>query len=126
MLDRVNCKIKRHYILKRELLVWNDADKRIESFYKIRKHVKRLGRFIGTARDSPVDLNAHLMIMFYDIMLLDDTVSLINSHNRRRHLLESLIYCISGRANIGDREVINFLSLDISQLFSKVFARVII
>jgi hypothetical protein len=90
LLDTVDCKIKRHCILEGELLVWTDADERIEPFHKIRKHVKRSGRFIGTARDSPVDLNEYLMIMFYDIMLLDDTVSLTDSHDRRRHLLEPL------------------------------------
>jgi ATP-dependent DNA ligase len=65
------------------------------------------------------------MIMFYDIMLLDDTVSLTESHDKRRHLLESLIHCISGRANIENRKVINFSSLDVSQLLSKAFARAI-
>jgi DNA ligase-4 len=69
-LDIVDCKIKSHCILEGELLVWNDGDERIEPFHKIRKHVKRSGRFIGTARDPPVDLKEHLMIMFYDIMLL--------------------------------------------------------
>jgi DNA ligase 4 len=125
VLDTVDCKIKKHCILERELLIWNDANKRIESFHKIRKHVKRSNRFIGTARDLPVDLNEHLMIMFYDIMLLDGTVSLTDSHDKRRYLLESLIHCIPGRANIGDREVINFSSLHASQLLSKAFARAI-
>jgi DNA ligase-4 len=71
-LDTADCKIKKQCILEGELLVWSDDDERIEPFHKIRKHVKRSGRFIGTARDSLVDLDEHLMIMFYDILLLDD------------------------------------------------------
>jgi DNA ligase-4 len=83
-LDTADCRIKRLCILEGELLVWTDDDKRIESFHKIRKHVKRLGRLIGTARDSPVDSNEHLMIMFFDILLLDDIVCIRESHNKRR------------------------------------------
>jgi DNA ligase-4 len=81
------------------LLVWSDDDKRIEPFHKIRKYVKRSGRFLGTSRDSPVDLNEHLMIMFYDILLLDDTVCIRETYDIRRRQLQSLVRCISGRAS---------------------------
>jgi len=124
-LDTVDYMIKSHYILEGELLIWNDNDKRIESFHKIRKYVKRLGRFIRTARDSPVDLKEHLIIIFYNIILLDDTVCLTEPHNRRRHLLESLIHYISDRADIGDRKIINFSSLDAPELLNKTFTRTI-
>ena len=60
-----------------ELLVWNEDSERIEALHKIRKHVQRSARFLSTVRDSPVDLNEHLMIMLYDILLLDDTVYII-------------------------------------------------
>src|SRR6266536_2779246 len=83
-LDTADSKIKKQCILEGELLVWNDKDERIEPFHKIRKHVKRSGRFIGTARDSPVDLNEHLIIMFYDLLLFDDTVCIREPHDRRR------------------------------------------
>jgi DNA ligase-4 len=99
-LDRVGCKIKKQCILEGELLIWNDADKRIGPFYKIRRHVKRSGHFLGTAVDSPIDPSEHLMIMFYYILLLDYPVCIRESHDKRRGLLESLVYCIPGRANI--------------------------
>jgi DNA ligase 4 len=86
-LNTVNCRIKRLCILERELLVWTDVDERIEPFHKIRKHVKRSGRSIGTARDSPVDSNEHLIIMFFDILLLDDIVCIGEPHDKRRQLL---------------------------------------
>jgi hypothetical protein len=124
-LDTADCKIKKQCILEGKLLIWNDDDERIEPFHKIRKHVKRSSRFIGTARDSPVDSNKHLMIIFYDILLLDDTVCIREPHDRRRRLLESLIHCISGRADIGSREIIDFSSFDAPELLSEAFARAI-
>ena len=60
-----------------ELLVWNEDSERIKPFHKIRKHVQRLGHLLSTVRDEPVDLNEHLMIMLYDILLLDGTVYII-------------------------------------------------
>ena len=109
-LDNASCKITKQCILEGELLVWNDRDERIEPFYKIRKHVKRSGRSLGTSLDSPINPSEHLMIMFYDILLLDDTVCIRESHDRRRGLLES-VHCIPGQADIGTREVIDFSHL---------------
>ena len=124
-LDKVDCKIKKQCVLEGELLIWNDADKRIEPFYKIRRHVKRSGHSLGTAVDSPINTSEHLMIMFYDILLLDDTVCIRESHDKRRELLEYLVYCIPGRADIGTREVIDFSSSNAPKLLSVSFARAI-
>jgi DNA ligase-4 len=77
--------------LKGELLIWNDDDERIESFYKIRKYVKRSGHFIRIIRDSSVDSNKYFIIIFYDILLLDDTVYTREFYNKRRRLFESLV-----------------------------------
>ena len=48
-LETADCKIKKQCILEGELLIWNDDEERIEPFHKIRKHVQRSGRFLGTA-----------------------------------------------------------------------------
>jgi hypothetical protein len=72
------------YLTSRELLVWNNGGKRIESFYKIRKHVKRSGHFLGTALDSHVDPSERFM--FYHIILLDETVFIRESYDRWREL----------------------------------------
>ncbi|KAH7124781.1 hypothetical protein EDB81DRAFT_847037 [Dactylonectria macrodidyma] len=58
--------------------------KKIEPFHKIRRHMKRSGRFLGAARDSPVKSSEHLMIVFYDILLLDDIVCGLDTHDERR------------------------------------------
>jgi DNA ligase 4 len=113
-LNTAESEIKKHCILEGELLVWNDHDEQIEPFYKIRQHVKRSGRYLGTARDSHVDSNESLMIMFYDILLLDDVVCIRETHDKRRQLLQSLVLCTPGRADIGSREIIDFSSRNYS------------
>ncbi|KAH7109337.1 hypothetical protein EDB81DRAFT_769177 [Dactylonectria macrodidyma] len=123
-LDTAGCKIKKRCILEGELLVWND-DGRIEPFHKIRRHVKRSGRFLGATRDSPVESSEHLMIMFYDILLLDDIVCGLDTHDERRRRLQSLVRRIPGRTDIGSREVIDFSSFDAAERLSDTFAQAI-
>ncbi|KAH7115591.1 hypothetical protein EDB81DRAFT_595044, partial [Dactylonectria macrodidyma] len=124
-LDTAGCKIKKRCILESELLVWNDDDGRIEPFHKIRRHVKRSGRFLGAARDSLVESSEHLMIMFYDILLLDGIVCGLETHDERRRRLQFLVLRIPGRTDIGSREVIEFSSLDAAERLSETFARAI-
>ncbi|KAK7219336.1 hypothetical protein V2G26_007339 [Clonostachys chloroleuca] len=124
-LNTIECKIRKQCILEGELLVWNDDYGRIEPFHKIRKYVKRSGRLLGAARDSPVDLSEHLMIMFYDILLLDDTLCARDSHETRRQLLQSLVRRIPGRADVGSREIVEFSSFTAAERLSETFARAI-
>ena len=46
------CKFSKHCILEGELLVWSDKDKNILEFHKLRKHITRAGKFLGTDNDS--------------------------------------------------------------------------
>ncbi|KAF2190305.1 hypothetical protein K469DRAFT_723135 [Zopfia rhizophila CBS 207.26] len=124
-LNSAECKIKKQCILEGELLVWNDHDERIEPFHKIRKHVQRSGRFLGTREDSPTDLNEHLMIMFYDLLLQDDTIYITEAHDARRQQLCSLVYRIPGRADIGSHENIDFSSRRSPEQLRDAFARAI-
>ncbi|KAG7130939.1 DNA ligase 4 like protein [Verticillium longisporum] len=124
-LDTTSGKIKKRCILEGELLVWNDNDERIEPFHKIRRHVKRSGRLLGAAQDSPVDSSERLMVMFYDILLLDDVVCGLNALDERQRLLQWLIRPIPGRTGIGFREVVDFSSSDAAKQLSEAFARAI-
>jgi DNA ligase-4 len=124
-LESAECKIKEQCILEGELLVWSDRDERIEPFYKIRKHVRRSGRFLGTDQDSPPDLHEHLMIMFYDLLLLDNVCYTTEGHDARREQLCSLVHCIPGRADIGSRENIDFSSRRAPEQLREAFARAI-
>jgi DNA ligase 4 len=65
------------------------------------------------------------MIMFFDILLLDDIVCIREPYDKRRQLFQSLIHCIPGQADIGIREIIDFSSYNAPELLSEVFARVI-
>ncbi|KFA48997.1 hypothetical protein S40293_09786 [Stachybotrys chartarum IBT 40293] len=119
------CKIKKRCILEGELLVWNDDKGRIEPFHRIRSHVKRSGRFLGAAQDSPVESNENLMIVFYDILVLDDIVYGLAIHDERRKMLESLVRRIPGRSDIASREIIDFSSFDAAEQLNETFARAI-
>jgi DNA ligase 4 len=125
-LGRDDCQIKRKCILEGELLVWNDHYERIEPFHKIRKHVQQSGRFLGNIRDSPVDFSEHLMIMFYDLLLLDDTVCIRETHENRYRRLCTLVDRITGRVDVTSLKIIDFSSPDAPKLLGKVFAQAIV
>jgi DNA ligase-4 len=87
--------------------------------------MKRSNRFIEIARNSFIDSNEYLIIIFYDILLLNDIIYIRNFYNRRRRLFKFLIHCISDRINIGSREIIDFSSFNIPKLLIEVFIRAI-
>ena len=58
--------------------------------------------------------------------MLDDIVCTREPYDRRRRLFKSLIYYISDRADIKNREIIDFSFFDILKLLSEVFTRAII
>lgn len=135
------CLIKSRCILEGELLVWNDKKRCIQPFHKIRKHVSRSGRYIGTEQDSMLacqfrsasqrltflrpDPDERLMIMFFDILLFDDVVCLYRPHNARRTLLRDLVFKIPGLADIGTREIIDFSARKAEERLRHAFAKAI-
>ncbi|KAH8733583.1 hypothetical protein BGZ61DRAFT_162963 [Ilyonectria robusta] len=121
-----DARVTKGCILEGELLVYDDSEQRILPFHKVRKHVSRRGRFLNTEQDSLPGPHEHLMIVYYDLLLLDDQ-SLINvRHSERFKLLSSLIYFKRGWAELVQREVIDFdHNLGASNL-RKVFARTIL
>jgi DNA ligase-4 len=125
-LGRDDCQIKKQCILEGELLVWSDHRERIEPFHKIRKHVQRSGRSLGNIRDSPVDLDEHLMIMFYDLLLLDDTVSIRETHENRHRQLCTLVDRMTGRVDVTSCKIIDFSSPNAPELLGEIFARAIV
>jgi DNA ligase 4 len=64
--------------------------------------------------------------MFYDLLLLDNTVCMKKAHDERRQRLHSIIQCLPGRADIRSWETINFSSRYASDMLLKAFARAII
>ncbi|KAF6218993.1 hypothetical protein HO133_005537 [Letharia lupina] len=99
-IGRHDCGFSRKCILEGELLVWSDKTKGILEYHKLRKHVSRSGSFLGTELDSQPHPWEHLMIMYYDVMLVDDDPVVHRPHKKRRQLLEGLVSLIEGRADI--------------------------
>ncbi|KAL8717279.1 MAG: hypothetical protein Q9225_005466 [Loekoesia sp. 1 TL-2023] len=104
------CKFTWQCILEGEMVVYNDLENRVSEFHKIRKHVSRSGSWLGTELDSQAHKHEHLMISYYDIMMIDDHVVMAETHATRRRHLEELITCVRGRANLAKQKVIDFSS----------------
>jgi hypothetical protein len=71
-MDTTDCRFQRQCNLVGELLVWSDHTQEIMPFFKIQRHVTREGRRLGCDQDSPRSPDEHLMIIFYDVHVLDD------------------------------------------------------
>lgn len=108
LIDDVKCPIKKNCILEGELLVWNRKKEQIQPFHIIRKHVLHGGRMIGTAKDSPKDKDDNLMIMYYDLLYIDDESLLNVPLWARRKRLEEVIEQRKGVCEIGTCVVQNF------------------
>ncbi|KEF63666.1 uncharacterized protein A1O9_01644 [Exophiala aquamarina CBS 119918] len=122
-LDDAQCKIKANCILEGELLVWSRLKEKIQPFHAIRKHVLHGGRNIGTAADSPRSKDDHLIIMYYDLLYLDNE-SFLNSPLRERRLcLEKVVNPMDGVGMIGTRNVVNFRLRDAQNILCTLFVR---
>ncbi|PWY92167.1 hypothetical protein BO70DRAFT_375923 [Aspergillus heteromorphus CBS 117.55] len=122
-LEQADCKISRRCILEGELLVWSDNLGKIADFHKLRKFIARSGTLIGTENDSPPQLYEHLMIVFFDILLIDDNICLKIPHRDRRLLLKDTVKVISGRADISDQWVVDFSRYDSQSRLERIFAK---
>ncbi|KAL9578691.1 MAG: hypothetical protein Q9212_005559 [Teloschistes hypoglaucus] len=109
-IGQTDCQFSQKCILEGELLVFDDVEGTISDFHKIRKHVTRSGTSLGTELDSQAHEHEHLMISYYDLMLVDDDVVMNEPHADRRRRLQELVTCIPGRAKLSKQRVINFAS----------------
>lgn len=107
-IDREDCGISTQCILEGEMVVWSDRENRILDFCKIRKHISRTGSFLGTDLDSQPHPWEHMMIVFYDVLLLDEHLLLPLPHSERRKLLEQLVLPIRGRADLVMQRELDF------------------
>jgi DNA ligase-4 len=65
------------------------------------------------------------MIMFFDILLLDNDVCLAKPHRERRLLLQSVVQPIPGRADLVYQEVLDFSRADSYQRLERSFEKAI-
>lgn len=125
-LDKPDCKFRRSCILEGELLIWNRTNQEIAPFHVIRKHVMHGGRFLGTEADSPRRLDEHLMIMFYDVLLVDDIGMLQQPHSARRYQLQKLVKIIPGVGELCHRQLVNFADSSSKETLRRIFAQGIV
>ncbi|KAL8762731.1 MAG: hypothetical protein Q9184_001325 [Pyrenodesmia sp. 2 TL-2023] len=101
-------KFRQQCILEGEMVVYSDKENKVLDFHKIRKHVSRSGSWLGTELDSQAHKHEHLMISYYDVMMIDDDILMNAPHARRRNRLEQLITCVRGRANLTKHKTLDF------------------
>lgn len=92
-------------------------------FHKIRQHIRRSGRFIGTENDSAPDPDSHLMIVFFDLLMLNDT-SLLKCplHTRRSQLQGVFVKPRIGYCQSTKYDLIDFSSPEAHGRLTKKFA----
>lgn len=92
-------------------------------FSKIRKHISRSGSFMGTLQDSLPHEWEHLMMVFFDVLVLDDEPVLRHCLQKRRNLLRDLIQVKPGRSMRSEWSLLDFKTGDGITDLKEVFAR---
>lgn len=110
------CTFTRQCILLGEMVVYCDETCEILPFHKIRKHVSRSGSFLGTDCDSQPHANEHLMIIFFDVLMIDDDVTLVRPHRERRRALNRIVRKIPGRAMTSEWRTIDFSRVEATKI----------
>lgn len=92
------CQFSSKCILLGEMVVFSHLESQIMDFDKIRKHVSRSGSFLGTDKDSQPHPYENLMICFFDVLLVDDEVTMTLPHAKRRQRLSEVTTKMYGLA----------------------------
>ena len=116
------CQIKRQCILVGEMVVYSEAEKCILAFDRIRKHVSRAGVLLGVEQDSPTHHGEHLMIVFFDLLLLDDENIMTQSVDQRRRRLSRVYKKLGGYAMSAESTVLDFSTPDSARKLVHQFA----
>ncbi|KAJ8126525.1 hypothetical protein O1611_g7111 [Lasiodiplodia mahajangana] len=115
-----DCALVKGCILEGELV-----ERRILPFHKIRKHVSRSGSFLGTANDSQAHEHEHLMIIYYDVLLIDDESFLGVKNSERFRRLQELITCRKGYAELVPRTTVRTSRPSAVKALRELFAQCI-
>ncbi|KAI1074137.1 hypothetical protein F5B20DRAFT_586572 [Whalleya microplaca] len=120
------CPLRLGCILEGELVVYSMKDNKILPFHKIRKHVSRSGSFMGTFYDSQPHDYEHLMIVYHDVLMIDNESLLNVPQSERFRRLTKLITCRKGYAELVPREVISFSQSSAASKLREAFAKCIV
>ena len=124
-LGKEACVFQKGCILEGEMVVWSDREDEILEFHKIRKHVSRSGSFLGTNLDSLPHEYEHLMVNFFDVLLVDDVSCLQLPHTARRRLLKRIICQIPGRAELASQHYLDFSTNEAPERLREHYAQAI-
>ncbi|KAI1113692.1 hypothetical protein F5Y14DRAFT_203242 [Nemania sp. NC0429] len=119
------CPISKNCILEGELVVYSTKEHKILPFHKIRKHVSRSGSFLGTAHDSQPHDYERIMIMYYDVLFIDDESLLGLKNSERFRRLNEIITCQEGFAQLVPRTTIRTSRPSAALALRELFAQCI-
>jgi len=117
-----DCAFKSRCIAVGELVVYSDVEERILEFHQIRKHVLRSGFFLGTDQDSPAPDHEHLMIILFDILLIDDDIMMGKGYMDRRAALRKVVKKRQGYAMTSEKKIVDFASDGAMEILRYEFA----
>ncbi|KAL5117453.1 hypothetical protein ACEQ8H_004618 [Pleosporales sp. CAS-2024a] len=121
-----DCLFKSRCIVLGEMVVYSDKEQQIQPFSKIRKHISRSGSFMGTLQDSLPHKWEHLMIVFFDVLVLDDQPILRHGLQHRRRILRDLVQILPGRSMRSEWTLLDFKTgdgiVDLKQAFARNIA----
>ena len=121
-IGKPECAFRKRCIVLGELLVYSDLERKLLEFHKIRKHVSRSGVFLGTDEDSQTHTHEHLMVMFFDVLVIDDEILMAEEYNARRIALRKLVKKRLGYAMTSEWRVVDFGRDDAMEAVTYQFA----
>ncbi len=92
----------RNCILEGELVVYCDAEKKIQQFSRLRYHVSRAGLPLGRDPLQSPAPNAHLCAVIFDVLMMDEELLMERNYSFRRHLLSQTLRPIIGRCMLAE------------------------
>ncbi|KAF2852052.1 hypothetical protein T440DRAFT_553972 [Plenodomus tracheiphilus IPT5] len=125
-MGRRDCRFEKQCIVLGEMVIYSDKEKKIMPFSKIRKHISRSGSFIGTLQDSLPHEWEHLMIVFFDVLKVDDKELLRHCLQDRRTILRDLVRVTPRRSMRSEWTMLDFKTgdgiTDLKQTFARTLA----
>ncbi|KAF2021088.1 hypothetical protein BU24DRAFT_438352 [Aaosphaeria arxii CBS 175.79] len=127
-LGQTTCRIRRNCVILGEMVLYSDKERKILPFSKIRKHISRSGMTFGAKQDSLPHEWEHLMIVFFDVLVLDDDPVLRKTLQDRRNVLRDLVDTIPGRSMRSQWTLLDFKKssdgmTDLKQAFALALAQ---
>jgi DNA ligase-4 len=116
-----DCPVKKQCILLGELLVYREKTQSILEFHHLRRHIYRSGKLIGVEQDSFPEDGDHLMIVFFDVLLLDDEITLRLPHHERRQRLKTIIEKKPGYVMTSEWRIVDFSKRDSPKVLAYQF-----